>query len=84
MESDGDLPQQEGLVMGLGISMEERQNEAFDVKRDRVDPFDSVAVYRRAEAHLAHRLVCSTRLKLAPPLRLKSLAEVRAGFSGTH
>ena len=52
MERDGDLAHQEGLVVGLGVLVQELQQEGFHLEPDGIHPLDAVAILGRVQAEL--------------------------------
>ena len=71
MESDGDLAHLEGLVVGLGVLVQELQQEGFHLEPDGIDPLNAVAILGRVQAELPDGFVAfpvglDRRQKLVP------------------
>src|SRR5512139_2460744 len=52
MERDRDLAQKEGLIVRLGMFMQESQHEALDLETDGIYPFDAISILGRVQTHL--------------------------------
>ena len=71
MERDGDLAHLEGLIVGLGVLVQELQQVGFHLEPDGIHPLNTVAILGRVQAELPNGFVAlpvslDRRQKLVP------------------